>query len=98
MTRRPIRTCYVPSGRFDAVRLAIVLTAAIAAAGGVALVFEGMLLGGFYLSGLATMVPMTLALGCVGWGARFSHCRNRAIAAALGFACGLSSYLAYFHV
>jgi hypothetical protein len=98
MTLWPNRTCYVPSGRFDAARLAVVLAAIIATACGVALAFEGMLLAGFYFSGLATMLPMTLASACVGWGVRYCHCRNRVLAAALGFACGLCAYLAYFHV
>src|SRR5262245_35466701 len=91
------RQRYVPSGRFDHVRMAVVLLWLLGASAVVAMLYEAMLLRGCYFSAISILSPLLVAAGFANRAVRYAHCRSRLLAAFLGFACGLTGYLVYFH-
>src|SRR5262245_5606110 len=97
MAFTPPRQRYIPSGRFDQVRMAVVLLWLIGASAVVAALYEAMLLRGCYFSAISILSPLLVAAGFANRAVRYAHCRSRLLAGALGFACGLFGYLTYFH-
>jgi hypothetical protein len=75
---------------------ALALLAAAGAA--VAACYYGMLVGGLYLSAASAVFPVALAAAATRAAVKYSHCPSRALAGALGAACGLAGYLGYFHL
>src|SRR5262245_18974205 len=98
MTLARPRERYVPSGRFDAARLPLVLIWLAGVSAIIAALYMGMLLKDFYISALSIFTPLLVATGFATAAVRYGHCRNRLLAGVLGAACGLGGSLTYFHV
>src|SRR5262245_55374159 len=98
MTLSAPRARYIPSGRFDPARMAVVLIWLIGASAAISGLYMLMLLNGWYFSAVSIMFPLLIATGFVAAAVRYGHCRSRLLAGLLGAACGLGGYLTYFHL
>ena len=92
------RQRYIPSGRVDAARMAVVLVWLVGASAAIAVLYLLMLQSGWYFSAISIMFPLLIATGFVAAAVRYSHCRSRLLAGVLGTTCGVLGYLAYFHL
>src|SRR5262245_4732040 len=98
MTPASPRQRYVPSGRFDPARTAVVLIWLVGASAAIAGLYLLMLLNGWYYSAISITFPLLIATGFCAATVRYGHCRSRLLAGVLGVACGLGGYLTYFHL
>ena len=98
MTLALPRERYIPSGRFDAARLPLVLAWLLGTSAVIAALYMGLLLKGCYISAISVMFPLITAAAFVTAAVRYLNCRSRLLAGVLGAACGLGGYVDYFHL
>jgi hypothetical protein len=91
------RECYRPCGRCDLSRLALLLPVAAVWSGVVGAFFFLLVSTGYYFLAMAVLLPAAFTAGVVGRLVRWSHCRNRLLAAVIGGSMSLAGYVAYLH-
>ncbi len=92
------RLCYQPSGRVEWARLGPALLPPVLVSAGMAAALFGLLVANAYLAAFAVILPAAVAAAVTRSAVKSAHCRSRALAGALGAACGLVGFAGSYHL
>jgi hypothetical protein len=98
MTKRISRAQYHPSGGVRSLSLPLVIIGLACTSIAVSAFYFTLLSHGWYIVALSIVIPVMASCGFIRWAIRYSHCRNRVLAATLGICCGLAGYIGHFHI